>query len=90
MSDGPIEPVSALAEERGKMLRLQEAIEKRLENASREERLEIEALSKRAVEPQCAFDRKHCQLLYTLALFPESVGWYWKLRERIHRMVHHH
>ena len=82
--------VDALIEKRDKLLQLQEAIEKRIAGVNKEEQREIDALTKRSFDPQCAFDRKHTELLYTLALFPETVGWYWKLRERWHRFIHHH
>ena len=72
------------------LTRLKEDIEKRLANASDEEKIEVEALSKRALSPQCSFDRKHREQLYALALYPETVNWYFKLRERLHRLVHHH
>ena len=75
---------------RDDLIRLQEAMQKRLANATQEEQLELETLSKRAIKPQCSFDRKHRELLYTLALYPDHVSWYWKLRERIHRLVHDH
>lgn len=77
-------------DERDALLKLQEAITNRLQKLSREERLEVESLSQRAIHPQCCFDRKHSQNLYKLALFPESVPWIFKLRERIHRALHHH
>jgi len=90
MSEQPNKPLNELLKERDDLLQLQEAIQRRLANASTEEKLEIESLSKRAIEPACSFDRKHRKMLYCLALFPEEVGWYWKLKERIHRIVHHH
>jgi hypothetical protein len=70
MSEQPNE----LLEGRDNLLQLQEAIKNRLANASAEEKLEIESLSKRANEPSCSFDRKHRKMLYSLALFPEQVG----------------
>lgn len=72
------------------LTRLKEDMEKRLASASEEEKLEVEALSNRAITPQCSFDRKHREQLYALALYPESVNWYFKLRERLHRFIHHH
>ncbi len=89
-AEEPNESVKALIEKRNALLRLQEAIEKRIAGVSKEEQREIDALVKRSFDPKCAFDRKHTELLYTLALTPQTVGWYWKLRERIHRVVHHH
>jgi hypothetical protein len=72
------------------LLDLKESIEKRLANISKEEQMEVEALSKRAITPQCAFDRKYREQLYALALFPDTVSWFFKLRERLHRFIHHH
>lgn len=69
---------------------LQAAIGERLSKATEEEKLEIEALSKRAISPKCAFDRKHRKRLYQLALSPNSVGWVFKIRERVHRLLHDH
>jgi hypothetical protein len=89
-SEKPTESVQELIEKRDNLLRLKEAIERRVANISKEEQLEVDALVKRSFDPKCAFDRKHTTLLYTLALDPEQVGWYWKLRERFHRFVHHH
>jgi hypothetical protein len=79
-----------LIEQRDKVQSLKEAIEKRIANVSKEEQLEVEALSKRAINPQCTFDRKHTEQLYALALFPKQVSWHFKLRERLHRLIHHH
>jgi hypothetical protein len=67
---------------------LQGAIKERITNVSNEEQREIDALIQRALEPQCGFDRKHARLLYALALVPDHVSWYLKLRERIHRLLH--
>jgi hypothetical protein len=72
------------------LLSLKEAIEARIANVGEEERMEVEALSKRAITPVCAFDRKYREQLYALALFPDTVSWHFKLRERLHRLIHHH
>jgi hypothetical protein len=72
------------------LLSLKEAIEARIANVSEEERMEVEALSKRAITPECAFDRKYREQLYALALFPGTVSWHFKLRERLHSLIHHH
>jgi hypothetical protein len=90
MPEDPNESVDALIEKRDRLLQFQEAIEKRIAGVSKEEQREIDAMTKRSFDPQCTFDRKHTELLYTLALFLETVGWYWKLRERWHRFIHHH
>jgi len=37
---------------------------------------------------ECEWDRKYADLLCLLALKPDSVGWRFKLRERLHRPVH--
>jgi hypothetical protein len=79
-----------LIEKRDRVQSLKEAFEKRIANISKEEQLEVEALSKRALNPQCTFDRKHTEQLYALALFPEQVSWHFKMRERLHRLIHHH
>jgi hypothetical protein len=71
----------------------------RIEQAARErskaikspdEDKEVTMLLNRAVLPECEFDRKHSSMLAALALKPNEVSWYWKLRERVHRIVHHH
>jgi hypothetical protein len=79
-----------MIKDRDELIRLKEAIEQRLAGISEEEKREVEALSKRALDPQCSFDRKHYKLLYKIALFPNHVSWYWKLRERCHRFIHDH
>ncbi len=90
MPQEPSEPVDALTEKRDRLLQLQKAIENRTAGISKEEQREINAPTKRSFDPQCTFDRKHTELLYTLALFPDTVGWYWKMRERWYRFIHHH
>ena len=73
MPDEPTKSVPELLKERESLLRLKEAMEKRLANIhSKEEQREVEALSERALNPQCTFDRQHTEMLYTLALFPLS------------------
>lgn len=57
---------------------------------SEEEEAEVNSLIKRALNPECAFDRKHTLQLTALATMPDDVSWHFKLRERIHRFVHHH
>jgi hypothetical protein len=79
-----------LSEQRDRLLQLQAAIKERLSTATEQEKLEVEALSNRAINPACEFDRKHREQLYELALFPTSVSWLFKLRERIHRLLHDH
>jgi len=79
-----------LLEQQDRLLRLQAAIKERLSTATEQEKLEVEALSKRAINPECAFDRKHREQLYQLALFPNTVSWRFKLRERLHRLIHDH
>jgi hypothetical protein len=82
--------IEELLEKRDSLLLLKEAIEKRIANISEVEKLEVLALSNRATHPQCSFDRKHSKMLYLLALMPDRVSWYFKLREKIHRLAHHH
>lgn len=84
------ESLSELLEHRDALLHLKEAIAKRIENISKEEQMEVDALVDRSFNPKCTFDRKNRHNLYHLALAPETVGWYFKLRERLHRLVHHH
>ncbi len=57
---------------------------------SKAEEKEVTMLFNRYAQPECEFDRKHGAKLAQLALKPDEVSWYWKLRERIHRVVHHH
>jgi hypothetical protein len=54
------------------------------------EKRELDALIARSFSPKCAFDRKHGHILFDLAIDPQRVSLYWKLRERLHRLVHHH
>jgi hypothetical protein len=82
--------IEELLEQRDSLQLLKEAIEKRIANISEVEKLEVSALSSRAIHPQCSFDRKHSKMLYLLALMPERVSWHFKLRETIHRLIHHH
>jgi hypothetical protein len=83
-------PLSELVRQRDSLLALQEAMKNRLQNLSREEALEVESLSERAIHPKCSFDRKRSETLYEMALFPDQVPWLFKLRERLHRVLHHH
>ncbi len=39
-------------------------------------------------DPECEWDRKYATLLCVLALEPDSVGWLFRLRERLHRPIH--
>lgn len=70
------------------VLGLKEAINRRLAFCSEEEYLEVEGLSKRALNPQCSFDREYRLMIYALALAPDQVDWIFKLRERLHRLIH--
>jgi hypothetical protein len=90
MAKDKTQSLSELIEKRDAFLNLKEAIEKRITNLSGRERLKVESLSNRALNPQCAFDRKHSGMLYQLALASKQVGWYFKFRERFHRFIHHH
>ena len=65
-------PLSELVRQRDSLLALQEAMKNRLQNLSREEALEVESLSERAIHPTCSFDRKHSEALYEMALFPDQ------------------
>jgi hypothetical protein len=66
------------------------ARERRKTIKSETEDKELTMLINRSVHPECEFDRKYSTMLITLALKPDEVSLYWKLRERIHRVVHHH
>jgi hypothetical protein len=71
--------------------RLKNAVANRMKTVKNDtEKRELDALIKRHFSPQCGFDRKHGNILFHLAIDPSRVSWYWKLRERIHRIVHHH
>lgn len=88
--ENPLPSLPDLIEKRDRLIELGNAIDKRLAGLNDYEKREVEALSKRAINPQCSFDRKYREMLYTLALFPDHVSWYWRLRERLHRFIHHH
>jgi hypothetical protein len=79
--------VDAILEEREFLRGLRETIRARLSYCSEEDRMKVEALSSRALYPQCTFDREHRLMLYALALRPDQVGWSFKLRERLHRIT---
>jgi hypothetical protein len=68
------------------LIDLQEAVDRRLAYCNELQQLQIEALSNRALHPQCRFDREHRLMLYALALAPDQVSWTFKLRERLHRV----
>jgi hypothetical protein len=70
---------------------VEDAIRERMKRVKNEaEKKELDVLIKRSFNPECAFDRKYSKELVTLAIAPREVSWSWKLRERIHRVVHHH
>ncbi|MBZ5539150.1 MAG: hypothetical protein LAN61_01390 [Acidobacteriia bacterium] len=71
--------------------RIKDAVTERMKTVKNDnEKKELDALIKRSFGPECTFDRKHANLLFELAIDPQRVSWYWKLRERWHRFVHHH
>jgi hypothetical protein len=82
--------VSEFLEKREVLLGLKEAIYTRIANSSEEAQCKIEDLSNRALHPQCRFDRKHRLMIYALAVAPDQVSWSFKLRERLHRLLHKH
>ena len=90
MSDESQKSVAELIKDRDALVALRDAIDKRIANITKEEQMELNALVERSFHPQCTFDRKNKHNLYHLALAPEQVGWYFKLRERLHRFIHHH
>jgi len=70
---------------------VEEAAQERSESIKSEaEKQEVDMLIRRSFNPECEFDRKYSAIIAALALKPDEVSWYWKLRERIHRFVHHH
>jgi hypothetical protein len=82
--------LNEVLEKREVVFALKEVANIRLAFCSEEEQLEVEALTQRALHPQCAFDREHRLMLYALAVAPDQVGWSFRLRERIHRLLHKH
>jgi hypothetical protein len=82
--------LAEILDKREIQLGLKEAIHQRLVYSSEEEALKVEALSRRALNPRCDFDRKHRLMICALALAPDQVGWIFKLQERIHRLFCHH
>jgi hypothetical protein len=84
-------PARELLEKIDALEDLKEAISKRMAGIqSKEEELEVNSLIQRAFNLECAFDRKHRVMLLALALAPHEVGWGFKVRERMHRLIHHH
>jgi hypothetical protein len=79
-----------ILEKREVIVGLKEVVNIRLAFCGDQERLEVEALASRALNPQCSFDREHRLMLYALAVAPDQVGWSFKLRERVHRLFHKH
>ena len=57
---------------------------------SEEEKQQVNSLIRRAFSGECEFDRRHKADLITLAIAPHEVSWQFKLRERLHRYIHHH
>jgi hypothetical protein len=90
MSEEQPKSLRELIEDRDSLVRLRDAVDKRIANISKEEQMEVDSLVRRSFDPQCTFDRKHRDRLYKLALFPEQSGWYFKLREQLHRLIHDH
>lgn len=73
------------------LTRVEEAARERTKTIKSEaEQQEVNMLIKRSLNPECEFDRKHSTMLAALAIKPDEVSWYWKLRERLHRIIHHH
>jgi hypothetical protein len=89
MSEEP-PTLTEILQKREVLLGLKEAINQSLVYSSEEKQLKVEALSNRALHPECSFDFKHQLMIYALALAPEQVSWIFKLRERIHRLLCHH
>jgi hypothetical protein len=87
---GPSLALSGILEKREVLQALREAINSKLAFCTEQEYLEVEALSNRAFNPHCTFDRKHRLMIYALALAPDQVDWSFKLRERVHRLIHRH
>lgn len=85
-----MDKLDELSERRDCLRQLQTAIEERLSSATEAEQLEVEALSERAINPKCRFDRRHREQLFQLALFPNTVSWRFLLQEFLHRLIHDH
>ena len=67
------------------------AIEQRGKAAKNDsERQELNQILQRFSNPKCAFDHKYRKELMGLIVAPEQISWQWKLRERLHRFLHHH
>src|SRR5712672_3132117 len=70
------------------LTRIEDVIRERMKTVTSEtEKKELDALVKRSFNPECAFDRKYSNQLAVLAIDPHELTWFWKLRERIHRIV---
>ena len=81
--------LNEILEDREIVQGLREAVQRRLAFSDETEHEKVHALTNRAMHPECSFDRKHRLMLCALALAPEEVGWAFKLRERIHRVLYH-
>ncbi len=81
--------LNEILEDREILQGLREAVQRRLAFSDETEHEKVHALTNRAMHPECSFDRKHRLMLCALALAPEEVGWAFKLRERIHRVLYH-
>ena len=82
--------LDAILDKREIVLDLKEAVNVRLAYCREEDQSKIEALSDRALHPQCSFDRKHRLMLCALVLAPHQVGWSFKLREGLRRLLPKH
>lgn len=70
---------------------LKDSIARRIaEIKTPEEQRELDSLVKRAFSDECEFDKKHKVKLLALVIAPREVSWHFKLRERLHRVLHHH
>ncbi len=66
---------------------VEEAVRERMKAVKSEaEKKELDSLIARSFPPKCAFDRRYSTKLLTLAIKPDEVSWFWKLRERLHRV----
>jgi hypothetical protein len=69
---------------------LESAVEARMVAVrSEKERRQVDNLVDRAFDPPCKWDRKNSVRLLLLALKPDKATVAFKLRERVHHMIHH-
>jgi hypothetical protein len=79
-----------LVEKMEALERIEETVARRMATfTSEEEKREADSLIKRAFSGKCEFDHAHRAELVALAIAPDEESWQFKVRERIHRFLHH-